>query len=318
VFNFLVFMNTENDDANVNTTFYPEGGGEPITLTSTVGALRRGGWNIAAQAQILPGRYGVVVSSSEPLVAALTAFDSGASTGQVGAAGSLGSAGMGSLSGAVPEGQLGLASDSEVLGFLNANTVEADVRVTFQFESGSAFRTNLVVPAQSRAPLDVGKLVSFPTGEAYSITFTSNTPVTARLPTYANNDGIATSFVGEARTMWGFGEGFRPAGKTENVSQYLRLYNPNNDDVLVEVSLLFDNGLGAESTRTTISARSVTSLDLHTLVTGEKRDVFAYYGVLVRAANPIVAYMGHYDPFFPGGFGTLGTPLGARAAIDLT
>lgn len=317
VFNFLVFLNTEDADTQVTTTFYPEGGGEPVSLTTSLGALRRGGWNIAAQSQILPGRYGVRVEAAAPIVAALTAFDNGASTGEPGATGLLGLPGAGALSGAIPEGQLGLASDRETLAFLNAGMTDASVQVTFQFTSGSAFRTSLSVPAESRASLDVGSLIGFPRGDNYAITYTSNVPVTAALPTYAYGDGFGASFAGQARTLWGFGEGFRPAGATENVDEYLRLYNPGSSDTLVEITLMFDNGLGAETTRQTVPARSVAEFDLHDFVTGDRRAVFAYFGVLVRAADPIVAYMGHYDPFFPGGFGTLGTPLGERATINL-
>jgi len=115
--------------------------------------------------------------------------------------------------------------------------------------------------------------------------------------------------------MWGFGEGFRTPGQADFVEEFLRLHNPGDTETLVEVTVMFDNGLGTERVRETVAPRSMLEIDLHDLVTGDRREVFAYFGVLVQSAEPIVAYMNHYDPFFPGGFGTLGTPLGSTRSL---
>lgn len=134
-------------------------------------------------------------------------------------------------------------------------------------------------------------------------------------PSLAFSNGLANTFSDKAYSYWGFGEGFRPANNVTNVNEYLRLYNPNSTDVLVEITLRYDNGLGEESFRQTIPARRVSEINLHDLVTGSRRFVDVFYGTTIKSQLPIVAYMGHYDPYFPGAFGTLGTPLGISTPI---
>ncbi len=61
------------------------------------------------------------------------------------------------------------------------------------------------------------------------------------------------------------------------------------------------------------------SRPLDVTVTGQvaKPGVLEYKdGLTVKSATPIVASMDHYDPYFPGAFSTLGTPLGTSAAIS--
>ena len=38
--------------------------------------------------------------------------------------------------------------------------------------------------------------------------------------------------------------------------------------------------------------------------------VGSFYGVRVAAAAPVLAFLGHFDGFLGGGFGSGGTPLG--------
>ncbi|MCB9845759.1 MAG: hypothetical protein H6811_07230 [Phycisphaeraceae bacterium] len=225
-----------------------------------------------------------------------------------------GTPGGGDVRGAIPEGQVGINSVSEIIGVVNPGTSSATVTFSFLFQSGTAYRTVLTVPAQRRAQLDVMALPNFPVGEPYSVFFESTRPVTLNLPTDAFGDEFASEFSDKAYTLWGFGEGFRP--KREGVvTEYLRLFNPQEGDVLVEITLHFDGGLGEETFRRTLPARRVQEFDVHDFVTGDKRNKKVFYGITVKAAQPVVAYMAHYDSFFPGGFGTLGAPLGTSVGV---
>ncbi len=313
VSDFILFMNTSDEVTKVTTTFFPTGGGEPIQITQTFQPFRRGGLSLAGLSQLPAGKYGVHVDADAPIVASLTHFDRGAGT----AYGVVGTPGGGDVRGAIPEGQIGLNSIGEVIGILNANSQDADVLFSFIFQNGTTYRTALTVPAESRAELDVGALQNFPVGQAYSVLYevqNGDVPVSLVLPTKVFGDEFASSFSDQAFTLWGFGEGFRPK-REGNVTEFLRLFNPSDSDVSVEITIHFDGGLGSETFRAVLPGRRVQEFDVHDFVTGDRRDQPTFYGLTVKAADPIVAYMGHFDEFFPGGFGTLGTPLGASQSI---
>ena len=306
----LVYYNTSPDTIKVTSTFYPTGGGDPIEIVQEIEGYRRGGINIRNNASIPAGSYGVTVSADEEIVASLSHYglDNGNAYGLVGAPGT------GAAIGAVPEGQLGLNSTFEKIGVLNSNDTTATIVFSFLYQDGSAYRTSLSVPARQHGVLTVNDLPAFPLGTPYSVLYESNVAVSMSLPTQAFEDGLATSFSSQAYTYWGFGEGYRP--KADGiVTEYLRLFNPTADDVVVEISLQFGGSSGVETFRRVLSPRRVAEFNIHDFVLGDRRNSPQYYGITVKAASPIVAYMGRYDRFFPGGFGTLGTALGTSQPV---
>lgn len=303
---FVLFYNTTSDTVKVVTTLYPQGGGTPIELTTELGGFRRGGWNLDAE-PIPAGTYGVVVTAQAPIVASVSHYDSVARS----AIGTSGVPSLGSTTGVIPEGEFGLSSEDETIGILNASSTDATVTFSFLFSSGSSYRTAVNVPARSQFSLPVGSLDGFPVGQPYSILYESTAPVSLVLPTLAFGDELRTAFATQAYTFWGFGEGFRPQdGFDQNVREYLRLFNPSDQPVLAEITVRYDGGLGSETFRRTLAARTVTEINAHDLVTGAKRQQDVFYSTTIKTAIPIVAYQGHYDAFFPGAFGSLGTPLG--------
>jgi len=315
---FLLYMNTTDQAIKVTTTFYPQAeGAQPFTFTQNVEPYRRSGINFNAVPQLANGTYGLVVKSQGNIVAALSHYNSPnlATDNKPSAYCFIGLPTSGSTTGAAPEGQVGLNSTNEKLAVLNATNTTATVNFEFIFANGSSYRASLTVPKSSQRSLEVDALPNFPTGQPYAIKYTSNTLVTVVQPSLAFSNGLANTFSDKAYSYWGFGEGFRPANNVTNVNEYLRLYNPNSTDVLVEITLRYDNGLGEESFRQTIPARRVSEINLHDLVTGSRRFVDVFYGTTIKSQLPIVAYMGHYDPYFPGAFGTLGTPLGISTPI---
>ncbi|MDX9911014.1 MAG: S8 family serine peptidase [Phycisphaerales bacterium] len=305
---FPVVFNAGADEGKVTFTFYPTTGAAPIAVVRAVEGFRRGGLNLDNVA-IPDGRYGLVITSDVPIVAALSSFDTGEVSGLPAAYGYAASRGLGATRGASPEGEFGVGATDERIAVLNANNAAAFVDVTFVFQSGSSYRTTLNVPARRQTELDVASLLNFPSGQPYAIKYESNVPITLSLPTPVLGDVAGSSFATEAATFWAIGEGYRPA-TASYVTEYLRLYNPSASSILVEITLVFDNGLGRETFRREIDARGIREFDVHDFVTGERRDVPAFYGITVKSATPIVAYFGHNDQFFKGGFGTLGTPFG--------
>lgn len=316
---YLLYMNSEDHTVKVTTTFYSADGTGVYSLTQNLGAFRRGGIDIKnvtvtdedGNSVGLPaGVYGVSVVAQGDIVAVLSHYDRGGGT----AYGLAGTPGLGATEGATPEGQIGLNATEEVVGVLNANSSAATVLFSFLFQNGTSYRTNLTVPARTRGSLSVIDLPNFPVGQPYSVFFESDVPISLSLPTHVFGDEFGSSFSDKAYTLWGFGEGFRPK-KDGTVVEYLRLFNPAQSEVVVEITMLFDGGLGQETFRRTIDARSVQEYNIHDFVTGARRNQKTFYGITVKAATPIVAYMGHFDGFFPGGFGSLGTPLGTSVDV---
>lgn len=311
---FVTFMNTSDEEIKVTATFLPSDGSAPISVAKTVEGLRRGGISLAAEAGLPEGRYGVLLEAQAPIVASISRYD------RVGgsASAAAGTPGTGRTSGAIPEGQLGLNSGSERIGVANAQPVSTQVLFSFLFEDGSAFRQTLDVPARGRAELDVSTLKGFPQGQPYSVFFESGQPVAMTLPTAGFGDALETNFSDTAYTLWGFAEGYRPSNndRSGQVESYLRVFNPSQESVLVEITLHFSGEqFGSDTFRRTVAPRAVAEFDIHEFVTGEKRDADVFYGMTVKAATPVVAYQGHFDNFFPGGFGTLGTPLGTTQGL---
>lgn len=317
---FLVYYNPGTETIRVTLTIYPEGGAAPFSLDSQeVDGLRRGGWSLndALQGR-LPNNtpFGIKVEGQGPIVAALTHFDSNLHGGF----GVLGTPGLGSLKGATPEGQLGISATSEFVTILNANPAAAHIEFTFFFQNGSAYRHAVTVPANRRGGFSVGTLVGFPIGQqGYSISYTSDAAVTMTLSSFSHGEATGSEFAGRAYSSWIFGDGYRPLAGNQ-VSEYLRLFNPTTLNLSVEITLDFNDG-STETFRRSIAPSTANEFNIHDFVTGYRRisgtvpGIGSFYGVTVKASQPIVAYLAHFDSLFFGGFGTLGVPLGT--AMDL-
>jgi subtilisin family serine protease/subtilisin-like proprotein convertase family protein len=316
---FLLFYNTTDQSEKVIINFYPVGGGTVYTeefrtrredgsLADGLEGFRRGGLSINDIGFLPDGEYGVTVTCQVPIVAALSHFDTESRT----ADGQVGNAGLGSTTAVMPEGQFSLNATTEKIGVLNANAAAAAVTFTFSFSNGSAYRTLLNVPARSSQELIVENLPNFPTGKPYSVSYESTQPVTLSMNSPAFEDGVASAFADNAYTMWGFGEGFRPGDNDVHpgVTEYLRIYNPQTTDTVVEITIAYDGTPGYETFRRTIPARRMSEFNMDQFITGNRRLQSSWYATTVKAASPVVAYMGHFDRSFPGAFGTLGTPMG--------
>ncbi len=325
---FILWYNTTAVTDKVTVTFYPTGGGAPLFTSFDLAGFRRGGVSIndvrvqRSNSDVpfaLPdGTYGVVVSSPVAIVASLSHYNSDIRTAE----GEIGDTGTGSTTGVIPEGQRGLNGGTETLNVLNSTTAATTVTFSFLFDNGSAYRAVLDVPAASNRQLNVNTLPNFQTGRPYSVFFESAQPVVVNSRIAANGDfpGLSLSSASstDAFSWWGFGEGFRPGDQNTGhpgVKEYLRLYNPNSTDTVVEITIAYDGIPGAESFRRVLPARRVSEFDLDQFITGNRRVTDAFFSTTIKAPQPIVAYMAHYDRVFPGGFGTLGTPLGLTNSI---
>lgn len=318
VHDFLVFFNPGNVTTKVTLTIYPETGAQAFSLPlQEVGPFKRGGWSLADVAQLSGGPFGMKLTADHAIIAALSHYD----TNIGGGFGVLAQPNLGSLKGATPEGQLGINATSEFVTILNANPTAAEVNFTFFFANGSSYRQQISVPANRRGGFAVGSLPGFPTGQqAYSIAYESTQPITITLPSYSHGEATGSEFVERAHGTWIFADGFRPLAGGQ-VAEYLRLYNPTNAVLSVEISMSFNDG-STETFRRNISPRTANEFNIFDFVTGDRATlgtvpgIGSFYGMRIRSAQPIVAYMGHFDNNFFGGFGTIGYGLDEGVVIS--
>lgn len=269
---------------------------------------------------LLPGVFGVTMSSTTNIVASLSHYDRNLNVAE----GAVANDGFGSTAGASPEGQYGINGTAEQVAVLNANTAPATVTFSFVFANGSSVRQAITVPANSYGRLDVSSIPNFPANQAYGISYSSTQPVAVNVNTYAYGDLVGGNFASQAYTLWNFAEGFRPAdgGGHPGVLDLLRVYNPSATDTTIEITLSYDGVPGSETFRRVVPARRVAEFDLNRdFVSISRRLTDSFYTTTIKGASPVVAYMDHYDRFTPdalgsfGAFGTLGTPLGIFTAI---
>lgn len=305
----IVFVNPTTVTTKVTLTFFGSSGQVAQTFTQNVEAGRRGGWSMS-DLNIPSGTFAARLDSEQPIVAALTHYDIGAGNGY----GTTGLPSAGSTTGGTAQGQVGLAATNESVRVLNTNTTPATVTFTFAFANSSSYRRTLVVPAKSSGGFSVSSLVGFPVGQAYSVLYDSTLPVTVSLPNQTSVGSSGFTLTSTAATQWLFGDGFRPASGNL-VKEYLRVFNPSVTDQTIEIAINYNDGT-SEVFRRTVPARATANYNVFDFVTGVHASpgtvpgVGSFYGVRVASAVPVVAFMGHYDGFLGGGFGSLGTALG--------
>lgn len=281
--------------------------------------------SVIANGNAIPtGEYGATIQSEQPIVASVSHYD----FSEFNAAGSIGNSGFGAPTGVIPEGQFGLNTGTETVAVLNGTNAETTAVITFIFANGSSVSRSLTVPANSQRVLNVAEIPNFPTNQAYGLTYetTNGAAVSVSLLTRGFGDAQSSATTATASTVWGFAEGFRP-GDGDNhpgVTDLLRLYNPSDFDVTVEITIGYDGVPGTETFRRTLPARRVTEFNMDQFITGDRRLSPQWFGTRIKAPTPIVAYMSHYDRAFVGlvpddtpgaAFGTLGTPLGRTGSV---
>ena len=314
----ITVYNPSSISIKVSMTVYPRSGAAPFTVLGLLGAGRRGGWNLAAfnDAQVPLGKFGIRIDADQPIVAALTHFDSNNRQGY----GAVGLPSLGATSGGTGSGQVGLAATRENIAIFNPGTQTSQVTINFAFSNGSALRRTVNVSPGRSSSINVLNLTGFPQGLAYGVTYTSTQPVTLSMPSYTSSASSGTTLTDQGATQWLFGEGFRPL-RGNTTAEYVRIYNPAAIDTTVEITLSFTDGT-SEKFRRTVPSRTTASYNLFDFVTGTRRDpgtspgVGSFFGTRITAPTPIIAFLSHTDTFLGGGFGLLGTPIGTTGAVN--
>ncbi len=304
---FVLFYNPTNVDASVTITMVYDDG-STTTFMRSLGALRRGGLNFDTDSAVTrSGRFGVRISSTQPIVAAMSSYDIANSRGF----GLLGNPEGGSVAGAVPSISTGGGVESS-LSIFNATNTAASVNVRFTYSRVNLpdlVRT-LSVDANSRRTFTLAQL-GLVDSQPAGIRYDSSVPVTLTAIQYQNGDGDATEAGTAAGTIALFGDAFvNPAFAGVTYIESMGLCNPASISVDISIRFLFTDGTISPATVVTVGPHDFAdvSIDQNPFILS-RVDPTAF-SVRVDAATPFIASFTHYDLFLGGGWTALGSQVG--------
>lgn len=333
---FLIWQNTTDQTADVTITFVYEStsGVAPITLTFPTQPLRRGGLNIKDLTQLPAGKFSASITSTQPIVAALTHYnDATTSTPgeERGGSTSIGLAGAGSRVGIIPLGNDNTPTSTprindQILLF-NPGSSAAIVTLIFTFDDSTPdFTTTLALTAQSRTSVSLSDYASLQ-NKRYSVRYSSGiTPLYASVQHIENNDLAANPLPTTAAPIHDFGEGFINSFRSpKDVFEQLGIYNPNEtslagSDRAANISIRFSYTDGVVVTKTvTVAAgrRLELILDTDSELIAQNQMGRSFYTISVVSDVPVIAMMRHYDLSLgglqaSGGDSTIGTQRGTN------
>ena len=329
---FALYFNPHEFDVDVTLTAYDSSGGE-ITVTTTVGALRRGGLNLNEVLNLPSGVFGAVVTAQATDSANDAAFQ-GIIVGQShfdlvneSGFGLLGDPIGGGLSGAVPSMVNGSEVTSELVLF-NPNPFVTTVTLHGQYVLADLPDfTRIITLASgqttSLSGADLGLIDDQPLGIDYS----SNFPITVLGNQIQFGDADAAASASQAGTGWFFGAAFmnsKLAG--ESYFETLAIYNPADIATETSVTLFFLDGT-SEVLKVLVPAGEFAEVRLHETLgsafeantdrptnfdanTVLGRPGLSYFSMFVTAPTPIATSFTHYDLFLQGGWTNAGAALG--------
>jgi hypothetical protein len=349
---YILLYNASPQATPVQVRFF-RNGQQIAVATRNVDALRRGGVNLDDVPELasISGPLSVAIESYLPIAASLTTYSrrtpgpggSGTATSQ--ASMSLASpfsdqaTATSVLTPGIPtRGPGAIASEppgsvSGQIRLFNPTNVERTVTITARVDD--AFRSGnpaadeevatIVIPAfgltgfssSLRGNAALGLLRLPPA----SVRVASNGPIIASA---LESRGVQSSRPSEANstlsspiaaTRWAFGDGFRHSGSFQNRSEET-LFLANTAGVAQDVTLRFYSpSAGTITTTINLSANGMRAVNVFALPELAGVANLLWFGISVEAAQPIVAGLSHFDGLQPGGWSSLGTPMGGIVSL---
>ena len=307
---FIVFYNPGEGEVTVTVTGFGANG-MVFELVSTLESMRRGGWNLANEPGVPEGGFGVRVSSSAPIVAAMSHYapgrgnaftnlgeENGGATGGVifdvefsergrgmgRIAGSAGSAGSAGNAGNEP----GLVSDSTISIFNSGENV-AEVRLVFFNRDESQPLTNnirmVTIDGGERITFDLDEM-QFPEEANVSLVYESDEPVSVGATVTRKNQSFGISSALSAATEWEFTNPVlnniqNGVLRTED----LFVFNPTDQAFDVKIEYFYANG---ESRTETISLNPLEFGEIDaTLLPPSLGEGRPFFGIRVTSSVPV-------------------------------
>lgn len=324
----LVIYNPNNQEAHITLTAFTESG-QVVSVTKSIDALRRGGWNLNRALDVSEGLYGIRVTSDIPIVAALTHYDITEHRGY-GSLGQTGGATAGYIASIDPEDNSddgtpdqggnnnddgtpdqgnGRASRRATLGILNSGAAAATVTLRFvDRQHGDtvvvAVRTLTILPG-SHDKIDVVSL-GIAADAGFGVVYESDLPVTVAASVFKGNDAVGVEATTVAATTWTFGEGFMSASRAGlSVFEDLYAFNPGASSANVTVEFFLGDGR-TYTISDSLESLKIEDFELHDLPGLLALGATSYFGVRITSSVPIVASFEHWDSVLGGGFASQG------------
>ncbi|MDX2148766.1 MAG: hypothetical protein SFZ23_14730 [Planctomycetota bacterium] len=320
---FVLVYNPADAATNLILTVFPESGGT-FTFVQTVEAQRRTGWSVEDLPGVPAGPVSLRVTSSAPVVAAISHYELQSQRGF----GTIGVVDGGATAGIIPSvefddffyeingsdfdsGRPRFAASASV-SILNPGNSPANVSLVFlpDDDSPEPLTQTIVVPAQSRRTFDVSELAQagYVVGDSLSALYQSDQPVAVTSSVNQGMDATGSISGTLAATWWEFGEGYMSSTRAGRaVQQTFYFFNPTSARTTVTMDFIFTNGT-AGTIELELAAFDMLRFAVHDEPVIRDRAVDQWYGVLVTSTVPITAMMEHWDGGNGGGFATFGMP----------
>jgi cyclophilin family peptidyl-prolyl cis-trans isomerase len=249
---YVVWENLSNVANTVTLTFYPDGG-NPIVISKTTQPYRRGGLDIQLLSAVPDGLYSIHITSTRPMVAALSQYRSAPARASI----ELGVIAGGNTEGILPGAYVSSVGQA-TLTILYTQGAPTSVTVDFQFilNDGTILSNNSPVVIQStvhRRTFDISFLnAGIPLDEYFTIRYKVESglaPVVISYYSITGSDAIATPFqtVGSKELL--FADGFTDPSSGAQGNESLTIFNPYADSattVTYRVKFHFVDGPGGD------------------------------------------------------------------------
>jgi hypothetical protein len=324
---FIVFYNPGDADVTVTLTgIGPDG--STFDLVQTVGALRRGGWNLMREPGVPQGEFGLALSASAPIIVSRSHYEPTAAR----AFQQIGQAGGGAVAGAIlnleferrlvdgggdddgpsgdddgtPDQGPGDATHDDLASRLSIlNTGDSTATIVFSFFVNDDDLPGLDIPAvEVEAPAARTTIVSLldlglPENGKIGMLYASDVPVTISAEIERGGSIFGTTAVTSAASAWTFASGAVDRVRdgvlrTEDVF----LLNPGLVEVEVTIVFTFSDGRSVTEVKS-LDPFEIEDVRAEILVAGAEG---LFFTISVLASAPVVSSLERFDPLTGDGF----------------
>ena len=326
---FVVLYNPNNSAVDLTLTGF-DSAGEAFTLTKTVEAQRRTGWNLNQIASVPTGEFGLRLESSLPVVAAVSHYGVGLEAGE--AFGSLGQADGGATAGTILSLEFEdrllddgtVESGDAVLSLLNTGAVDANVTLRFisrdPLVSLATDVASVMVSANSRSEVSLAALgLGLDAVSELSMYYTSDAPVTISAEVNDALNTVGTQAIIVAAPQWTFLDTSLDRVRTDGRirTEDVFVFNPNAAPVQVTIDFIFSNGeiLGVTKTLDPLEVIDVDARFTDLTITSAQ-DLSFFVVVKSVGLGPVVVGMEHWSLEADGGFSVGGLASGTTTDLS--
>lgn len=241
---YLTWQNLSDQPAQVTITFTSEDG-DTHSMVQTNGAFRRGGLNVNLITAVPNGAYSVQITSTQPIVAALSQYRTAPGRAAI----ETGILGAPATKGVLP-GAIISENGASILSVALAQPPSAPVVIDFEFilANGTVLQSSglFTLDAQNmRQDVDLfGAHGALPTDELFTIRYSVRddaAPISASYVALVNGQTMRSSFQTASTKQVSIAGGYtNPALSGVNNAEFISIFNPHtSQDVAVNYRLRF-------------------------------------------------------------------------------